>query len=83
VRDHQGHQLVVPSLEDLAALHAAGFLCDDDLVRRERGEDWVRAGDLPALNARRERRRDRRWLWSVLFAAALLVAALAMILAGR
>ncbi len=83
VRDREGRELTVPSLADLAALHATGFLSDDDLVRQERATRWVRAGELPALSARRERRADRRWLWSVLGAAVLLVAALAMIMAGR
>jgi hypothetical protein len=83
VRDALGRELTVPSLGDLAALHRAGFLSDDDLVRQERSACWVRAGEMPALSGRRERRRDRTWLWSVLGAAVLLVAALAMIMAGR
>jgi hypothetical protein len=81
VRDRDGRELTVPSLADLAALHRAGFLGDDDLVRQERSERWVRAGDMAALRGRRDRRVDRRWVWSVLAAAVLLAGALAMILA--
>jgi hypothetical protein len=83
VRDRDGRELAVPSLGDLAALHASGFLSDDDLVRQERATRWVRAGDMPALSRRVERRRDRRWVWLVLLLAALLAGALAIIQAGR
>lgn len=83
VKDQHGRELTVPSLADLAALHASGFLADDDLVRQERGTRWVRAGDLAALSVRRERRRDRRWVFTVLVAAVLLVAAVAMLRLGR
>jgi len=83
VKDHAGRELTVPSLGDLAALHASGFLSDDDLVRQERATRWVRAGDMPALSRRRERQQDRRWVWLVLLLAALLVGALAIIQAGR
>ena len=83
VRDAEGRELTVPSLADLHALYDQGFLAEDDLVRQEKAERWVRAGEMPALSGRRERRRDRTWLWSVLGAAVLLVAALAMIMAGR
>ncbi len=83
VRDRDGRELTVPSLPDLAALHRAGFLAEDDLVRQERSERWVRAGDMPALHGQRQDRRSWRWIWSVLVVAALLVGAVAMILAGR
>ena len=82
-RDRDGRELIVPSLGDLAALHRSGFLDDDDLVRQERSERWVRAGDMPALRARRDRKADRRWVWLVLLLAALLAGALAIIQAGR
>ena len=52
VRDAEGRELTVPSLHDLHALYDQGFLADDDLVRQERSEDWVRAGDMPALAGR-------------------------------
>jgi len=83
VRDGEGRQLSVPSLGDLAMLHRSGFLSDDDLVRQERGTRWVRAGDMPALSARRERRGDRRWVWLILLLGALLAGAVAIIQAGR
>lgn len=83
VRDRDGRELTVPSLGDLSALHSAGFLSDDDLVRQERSTRWVRAGDMPALARRRQRRRDRRWVWLVLLLAALLAGAIAIIQAGR
>jgi hypothetical protein len=83
VKDRDGRELTVPSLGDLAALHASGFLGDDDLVRQERATRWVRAGDMPALRRREDRRRDRRWVWLVLLLAALLAGALAIIQAGR
>jgi len=83
VKDQDGRELTVPSLGDLAALHASGFLSDDDLVRQERATRWVRAGDMPALSRRRARHQDRRWVWLVLLLAALLVGALAIIQAGR
>jgi hypothetical protein len=74
---------MVPSIHELASLHRQGLVGDDDLVRAESGSSWVRAGAMPALVGRRERRRERRWLWSVLFAAVALVAALALLQAGR
>ena len=83
VKDRDGRELTVPSLGDLAALHRSGFLDDDDLVRQERGTRWVRAGDLAALAARRERRRERRWVWLVLLLATLLAGAVAIIQAVR
>ncbi len=83
VRDAEGRELTVPSLGDLAGLHDAGFLSDDDLVRQERGTRWVRAGDMPALARKRARQVDRRWVWLVLLLGALLVGALAIIQAGR
>ncbi len=83
VRDAHGRELTVPTLGDLAALHRAGFISDDDQVRQERSERWVRAGEMPALSGRRDRQRDRRWVWLVLLLAALLAGALAIIQAGR
>lgn len=83
VRDREGRELTVASLAELAALHRSGFLDDDDLVRQERGTRWVRAAEMPALSARRERRRDLRWVWLVLLLAALLAGAVAIMQAGR
>jgi hypothetical protein len=80
VRDRDGRELTVPSLAELATLHRSGFLADDDLVRQERAQRWVRAGDLPALHGQRLARREWRWVWAVLLGAALVVGALALLL---
>jgi hypothetical protein len=83
VRDAGGRELAVPSLSDLHALYQQGFLADDDLVRQERSERWVRAGSLPALAGARRRRAGPRWILSVLAAAVALTAAIGLLLAGR
>jgi hypothetical protein len=83
VRDAEGHELTVPSLDDLHALYDQGFLDDDDLVRQEKGERWVRAGSMPALAGSRHRRTGPRWILTVLAAAVALAAALGLLLAGR
>jgi hypothetical protein len=83
VRDAEGRELTVPSLQDLHALYDQGFLAEDDRVRQERSEDWVRAGDMPALAGARHRRGGPRWILTVLAAAVALVAALGLLLAGR
>jgi len=87
IRDSEGHELQVGSVQELAELHRQGLLADDDLVRQATGTRWTRAGDMAALASRRERRRERRWLWSALGLAALLAAtlaaAMAMIRSGR
>jgi hypothetical protein len=82
VRNRQGEELVVPSLGDLHALYAQGFLADDDLVRSERSDRWVRAGAMPALHGVRLRRSDPMKLWLLLLAGIALAAGLA-ILAAR
>jgi hypothetical protein len=56
VRDRDGNELTVPSLTDLHALYAHGFLTDDDWVRSERSQRWVPAGQLDALAGARETR---------------------------
>ncbi len=81
VRNAEGKELVVPSLGDLHALYDQGFLSDDDLVRQETSERWVRAGAMPALHGVRERRADARRLLPVLAAMVALAAALALLLA--
>ncbi len=83
VRDAQGRELTVPSLDDLHALYDQGFLGDDDLVRQERGGDWVRAGAMPALAGARHRRTGPRWILLVLASAVALTAAIGLMLAGR
>jgi hypothetical protein len=83
VRDTRGRELTVPSLEVLHALYHQGFLGDDDQVRRENDDRWVRAGAMPALEGSRHRRAGPRWVLTVLAAAVALVAALGLLLAGR
>ncbi len=83
VRDSQGRELTVPSLDDLHALYDQGFLDDEDLVRQERGERWVKAGAMPALAGARHRRAGPRWILVVLAAAVALAAAIGLMLAGR
>lgn len=83
VRDAQGNELTVPSLETLHALYDQGFLGDDDLVRKVSSERWVRAGSMPALHGARRRKRDPRVVMAILFAAVALAAAIALLLAAR
>ncbi|HET9553765.1 MAG TPA: hypothetical protein VFP50_12420 [Anaeromyxobacteraceae bacterium] len=83
VRDAQGNELTVPSLRTLHALYDQGFLGDDDLVRMESSERWVRAGSMPALHGARQRRRDPRTVLAILFAAVALAAAVALLFAAR
>jgi hypothetical protein len=80
VRNARGEELVVPSLADLHALYAHGFLADDDLVRQERSQAWVPAGEMGALQGVREVRRDPRRLLAVAAAFVALAAALGLLL---
>jgi hypothetical protein len=73
VKNRAGEELVVPSLDDLHALYAHGFLADEDLVRQERSQAWVRAGDLPALHGVRELERDPRKVVSLVATVAVVV----------
>ena len=58
-----------------------GFLGDEDLVRSETSDRWVRAGAMPALHGVRLRRSDRRKLWLLAAAAAALAAGLGILVA--
>jgi hypothetical protein len=58
VRNARGEELVVPSLDDLRALYAQGFLDDADDVRQERSEEWLQVGQFSALHGLREVRRE-------------------------
>jgi hypothetical protein len=80
VRNAAGEELVVPSLADLHALYTHGFLADDDLVRQERSQAWVRAGEMPALHGARELRRDPKRLLAVAAALVALAAAIGLLL---
>jgi hypothetical protein len=81
VRNREGEELVVPSLGDLHALYDQGFLGDDDLVRSERSDRWMRAGAMPALHGVRLRRSDPRKLWMLVLAAAVFAAGVALLVA--
>jgi len=81
VRNHEGEELIVPSLGDLHALYVQGFLGDEDLVRSERSDRWVRAGAMPALHGVRLRRSDPRKLWLLVAAAVALAAGVAILVA--
>jgi hypothetical protein len=82
IKSPDGDELVCPSLADLHALYAQGFLSDEDMVRPEGSHRWVRAGAMPALRGVRERRADPRKMALVLAAALLLVVALAVLARG-
>jgi hypothetical protein len=79
VRNAGGDELVVPSLADLHHLYSHGFLADDDLVRAETSERWVRAGTMPALHGVRERRLDRRKVAYLVAAGVALAIALGIL----
>lgn len=74
VRNQQGQELVVPSLTDLHGLYAHGFLDDEDYVRAENSERWVKAGKMPALAGIRLRKREPARFQMLLLAAIGLVA---------
>ncbi len=82
IRDAEGKELVCPTLADLHALYAQGFVGDDDLVRPESSQRFTRAGTMLALRGVRERRVDHRKALLVLAAAAVLVFALALLARG-
>lgn len=82
VRDAEGRELVVPSLEDLHQLYQHGFLSDDDLVRAETSDRWVRAGAMRALQGVRERADDPRKV-AILVAVAVLLATVVGVLLAR
>jgi hypothetical protein len=79
VRSANGEELVVPTLAVLHDLYEHGFLADDDLVRAESSDRWVRAGALPALHGVRERRRDPRAVLALVAAAVALATALVLL----
>jgi hypothetical protein len=81
VRNQRGEELIVPSLADLHGLYSQGFLEDDDLVRAENAEHWVRAGRMPALAGVRHTRREPGKLALLVAAAVALVALVALLLA--
>jgi hypothetical protein len=82
VRNAAGEELVVPSLDDLHALYARGFLADEDLVRAETSDRWTAVGAMGALQGVRTRRGTPRRLRLALTLAVALVLALGFLL-GR
>ncbi len=70
VKDADGQELVCPSLADLHGLYNQGFLSDQDFVRAENSQRWVRVGNMPALRGVREQRKDPRKM-ALLLAAAM------------
>jgi len=78
VRDARGEELVVPSLPDLHTLYVQGFLQDDDLVRQERAEGWVRLGDFGALQGARQRKAEGSPAKVAMLVAALAALAVAL-----
>ncbi|HUK66503.1 MAG TPA: hypothetical protein VLV17_06710 [Anaeromyxobacteraceae bacterium] len=78
IRNAKGEELVCPSLADLHALYVQGFLGDDDLVRAENSQRFVRVSAMPALRGAREQRSDPRKVATLLVAAAVLVFAVAL-----
>lgn len=83
VKDSSGRELVVPSLADLHALYTHGFLGDDDQVRAETSERWVRAGAMQALQGVREGRAESPHKVGVLIGAIILLATAVGIMLAR
>ena len=81
VKNPQGEELVVPSLDDLHDLYVHGFLGDDDLVRADTSERWIRVGSMRALQGVRERRADPRRMGLALIGAIVLAAGIGYLLA--
>lgn len=73
VRNARGEELLVPSLGDLHALYTHGFILDGDLVRQERSQLWLPAGEFPALHGVRETRAERPAKVAMLLAAIMAV----------
>jgi hypothetical protein len=82
IRNERGEELVCPSLADLHALYAQGFLSDDDLVRAETSQRWVPVSSMPALRSARTQAADPRKLLLVFTAALVLALAAAILVRG-
>lgn len=84
VRNQRGEELLVPSLADLRALYAGGFLQDGaDLVRRERSEEWAPVATFPALQGVREGRRESPFRVTVVVAVGMALAVAIGVMATR
>lgn len=77
-----GGELACRSFGELQELFRLSLVGEDDLVRREGSERWVRAGDLPELRRLRQHQREERHFLAWALLAALLVT-LAMVLAAQ
>ena len=80
VRNAKGEELLVPSLDVLHDLYEHGFLADDDLVRAETSDRWVRAGSMRALQGVRERAGDARKVALFVAGAVVLATAVGLLL---
>ncbi len=77
---YEGREWVFPSFQDFLVMYRMKFIGPDDLVRRETGERWLRAGDLPELrsvhlydrNGRRRAVTLAFWLMLGVFALAVM-----------
>ena len=74
VKNERGEELVVPSLSDLAGLYNQGFVDDEDYVRAETSDRWVKAGRMPALAGIRHRQREPGRFQLLLLASIVVVA---------
>ena len=74
---HEGQELMFPSFKDFQSMYRMKFIGEDDLVRRESSERWVRVGDLPELRSihlyDRNQRSFTQIMWLMVGAAAVLV----------
>jgi len=76
IRNEHG-ELRVQSYAELRTLYQRQFLSDDDEVRREGSDRWVKAGQMPDLRAIRPRRYfdgfEFAWLAIIICVATLLM----------
>jgi hypothetical protein len=83
VRSADGEELICPSLADLHALYHQGFLSDEDFVRADNSNRWVRAGNMPAFQGVREQRKDPRKMFMLMAAAMALALAILLLVKAR
>lgn len=82
LRDASGRELVCPSLADLHALYAQGFLSDDDLVRPETSARFTPVGQMAALRGARGRRAGPRAMALTLAVAGVLALVVGLLVRG-
>jgi hypothetical protein len=78
IRNADG-ELVVSSYAELRSLYQRQFISDDDEVRRDDSDRWVKAGDMPDLRAARPPKywKGNEFVW---LAVAIAIGTLLMIL---